>query len=130
MNLPPDLYEESTERKTHRRFKVRKGVYAALNDGSYKLGQIQDISQGGFAFKYIADDKKTGGSFTVDIFANDHIFFLKNIPFRAISDIHEDYEIPFGSTSFRQCGGQFSELTPSQMSQLDYFIENYTTPED
>ena len=124
--------KEIMERRRYHRFQVQEGVYVALNDGSFKIGQIQNISKGGLAFTYVANEKNAEGSFTVDIFAVEYVFNLKNIPFKTTSDFYQDVEIPFSTTSLRQlrqCGGQFDELTQIQMSQLDYFINDKTISE-
>ncbi len=118
--------KEIMERRKHRRFQTQGGTYAALNNGSIKIGQIQNISKGGLAFRYVANREQVERSYKVDIFATDNAFYLKNIPFKSISDVYIDFEIPFSTTSLRQCGGQFGELTRIQVSQLDYFIESYT----
>ena len=51
-----------SERRAHRRFKVQKGAYAALRNGSLKIGQIQNISKCGLAFRYLANGKQAEGS--------------------------------------------------------------------
>jgi hypothetical protein len=126
MNSPPNRNGEFMERRIHPRFRVQKGAYAAINDGFYKIGQIQNISKSGLAFKYMERGEKVEGTYRVDIFSSDNDFFLKNIPFRTISDFFEETENPFITVSIRQCGGKFGELTPGQRSQINYFIENYT----
>ncbi len=118
--------KEIMERRKHSRLQTQERVYAALNNGSIQIGQIQNISKGGLAFRYVANREQVEGSYKVDIFATDNAFYLKNIPFKSISDVYIDFEIPFSTTSLRQCGGQFVELTRIQVSQLDYFIESYT----
>ncbi len=117
------------ERRKHRRFQVQGGAYAALYNGSLKIGQIQNISKGGFAFRYIGNGEQAEGSYKVDIFAINNDIFLKDLPFKTISDVYIDFEIPFSTTTLWQCGGQFGEITQSQMFQLDYFIKDYTTSE-
>ena len=117
------------ERRKHRRFQVQEGAYAALFNGSLMIGQIQNISKDGFALRYISYGEQAEGSSEVDIFASKDDFYLKNLPFKTISDVYIDFETPFSTTSSRQCGGQFSEITQSQMFQLEYFIKYYTISE-
>lgn len=121
--------KEIMERRNHPRFQVQEGAYAALNNGSSQIGQIQNISNGGLALRYVAIGEQAEGSYTVDIFVTNNDFFLTNIPFEIISDVYIDFEIPFSTTSLKQCGGQFGELTQSQRVQLDYFIKGYTLSE-
>ena len=129
MNFPPDRNGKLTERRKHRRFRLRKGAYAAINNGSLKIGQIQNISKSGLAFRYVANGEQTEESYKVDIFVADNDFYLTNIPFKTTSDVFIDFEIPFSTISLKQCGGQFGELTKRQMSQIGYFIESYTISE-
>lgn len=118
-----------SERRTYRRFKAQEGAFATLNNGSLKIGQIQNISKDGLAFKYFANGKQAEGSFKSYIFLTYNDFFLQNLPFKIISDVHIDFKIPSSTLSKRQCGGQFGELTHSQMFQLDSFIKDYTMSE-
>ena len=118
--------KEIMERRKHRRFQAQGGAYAALNNGSLKIGQIHNISKGGLAFRYIANGEPAEGPYKVDIFVTDNDFYLKKIPFKTVSDATLDAEIPFSTIILRQCRGHFGELTPTQMSKLDYFINGYT----
>jgi hypothetical protein len=117
------------ERRKHRRFQVQDGAYAALYNGSLKIGQIQNISKDGFALRYISYGEQAEGSSEVDIFASNNDFYLKNLPFKTISDVYIDFENPFSTTTLWQCGGQFGEITQSQMFQVYYFIQDYTISE-
>lgn len=114
------------ERRMHPRFLVQQGAYAAIKDGFYKIGQVQNVSNGGLAFKYLEKGEKVEGSYKVDLFVSDNDFYLKNIPFHTVSDFFEDTENPFITVAIRHCGGKFGELTPGQRSQINFFIENYT----
>ena len=42
--------KEIMERRKHKRFMFQTGVYVALKDIYYKLGQLINISKGGIAF--------------------------------------------------------------------------------
>ena len=121
--------KEIQNRRNHPRFRVQEGAYAVLNNGAFKIGQIQNISKGGLALRYLAMGEKAEESYQVDIFVKDNDFFLTKIPFKTISDVDVNFEIPFSTTSMRQCGGQFGELTQRQAVQLDYFINSYTLSE-
>ena len=83
------------ERRMHPRFRVQEKAYAVINDGFYKIGQIQNISKSGLAFKYMEKGEKVEGTYRVDIIVSDSDFFLRNITFRTISYIFEDTENPF-----------------------------------
>jgi len=121
--------EKIVERREHKRFPVREGVYALIKDNSSKLGQIKNVSRGGLAFSYIVNEEQMHESFKVDIFISGQGFCLKNIPSKKISDFHIDNKFPFSTFAVRQVGIQFNELNHSQLSRLDNFIRDHTTGE-
>ena len=124
------------ERRKHKRFKVnngvyvtlkvKNGIYVTLKDLYYIIGQLIDISKGGGAFLYIANGEKIKGRFNIDLFSGTDAIYLRNMPFKTISDFRKNNEQPITYGKVRRCGGQFDNLTPTQKSQLDYFIKNYT----
>ena len=119
--------KEIAERRKHKRFKVQNRVYVTLKDNNYyKLGQLINISKGGFAFLYIANGEHVSGLLKVDLFSETNAFYLKDMPFEIISDFSHDNEPPFIHGKIGRCGGQFDKLTQSQKFQLDYFIKSYT----
>jgi len=117
------------ERRKHKRFKVQNGAFAVLGappwPHSTKVGQIIDMSMGGLAFSYIAEQEPSNGSFELGIFLADNSFHLRKIAFETISDL-ETNGVPCSSITMRRSGVQFGELTPNQISQLKYFIRNHT----
>ena len=121
--------EKIVERRKYKRFLVQEGAYALLKNNSSKLGQIKNISRGGFAFSYIVDGEQMNESFKVDIFITDIGYCLKDVPSKKISEFQLDNKLPFSTFSIRQAGIQFNELNQSQLSQLDNFIRDYTTDE-
>ena len=116
------------ERRKHKRFSVSKGAFVALRPNYLKIGQVTDISTGGLAFTYMADEKPPNRSFELDIFLADQAFYLQGVPFRTISDFHSD-GIPFSSVRMRRTGVQFRELTPDQKAQLEKFIQDHSIGE-
>jgi hypothetical protein len=121
--------EKMDERRKYKRFLVQEGAYALLKNTSSKLGQIKNISRGGFAFSYIVDEEQMNELFKVDIFITETGYYLKDVPSKKISDFHVENKLPFSTFSIRQAGIQFRELNESQLSQLDNFIRDYTTGE-
>lgn len=121
--------EKIAERRKHKRFLVQEGVYALLKNNSSKLGQIENISRGGFALSYIVDGEQLHEAFKVDIFISKIGYCLKDVPSKKISDLHIDNKLPFSTFSIRQARIQFNELNHSQLSQLDNFMRDYTTGE-
>jgi hypothetical protein len=121
--------KKRVEQRKQNRFRVREGAFAVLGDDISKLGQIIDICMGGLAFRYVAMGTPTDGPFKLDIFLDEKGFYLGSLPFKIISDIEIDHEIPFSSITVRRHGVQFGKLTHKQMSQLNYFIRNHTVGE-
>ena len=119
--------KEIIERRSHERYKVQQGVYALLKNGASKLGQIINISAGGLAFMYINHEEQIGEPIEVDIFISGNGYFLKGIPCRKVSDIHIDNYVPFSTFEMRQLGVQFGAMNQGQATQLDAFIEKFTT---
>jgi hypothetical protein len=109
---------------------ARKGAFAALESDSVIMGQIINISKGGLSFRYVADGLNMNDTFQVDIFLEDNGFHLKKAPFKPVFDFHLKNRVPYSTIVINQCGGEFGELTHTQMLQLDYFIGNYTLSED
>ena len=120
---------ELVDKRRHKRFLAPEGTYAALKSDSVIMGQIINIGKGGLAFRYVANGMQINGTFHVDIFLKGNCFYLKKVPFKPVTDFYfEDY-VPFSTIKVKQCGGQFGKLAKSQMSRLDYFIQNYTFKE-
>ncbi|MBU0986772.1 MAG: hypothetical protein KKH68_05910 [Proteobacteria bacterium] len=116
--------KERVERRQHKRFEVRKGIFAAVTSGLNKLGPIRDISKGGLAFRYVNGAEQLSGCFDLDIFSKEIGFQVKKVPFEIVSDFGIDEDVPFSTIKTRQCGGRFGHLADSQLSQLDLFIRN------
>ena len=114
------------ERRKHKRFQVEDGAFAVLTPHFAKVGQIIDMSMGGLAFSYIAEQEPSNGSFELDIFLTDHSFYLEKVPVKTISDFEIANEVAYSFTTTRRCGVEFGDLTLNQISQLEYFIRNHT----
>ena len=121
--------KEMVERRKHKRFKVQKGVFAAFRPPSTTIGQIIDISRRGLAFRYIDGEEPSNESSELDILIADNTFHVDKVPFETISDFEIGNEFPFSSMTLKRRGVQFGEMTHSQISQLDYFMQHYTIAE-
>ena len=55
--------------------------------------------------------------------------FLKQADRQTISDFQIANDVPFSSITMKRCGVQFRDLTPHQVSQLEYFIRTYNAGE-
>ena len=117
----------SFERRKNKRFKAAQGAYAVLGPETSKLGQIKDISMGGLAFKYLADEARSHGAGELDIIIRQNCFCVKNIPIQTVSDFELAKENAFSTVRLRQQGVQFADLTPDQASQLEFILKHHTS---
>jgi len=119
------MYTENIpERRKHQRFKVREGLFAAL-EPSNAVGEITDISEGGLTVQYALYDRFSEVPSEVTIVSSTDPFHLKELSCRTVSDFCLK-EVPFSSILVRRFGLQFKDLTKEHKSQLDYCLKNYT----
>ena len=120
------MAKKMVERRKHRRFSISDGAFVALRPHYQRIGQVVDISMGGLAFTYMADQESPNQSFEADIFLAGRAFSWQGVPFKTISDC-ESHRNAFSSIKMRRSGLQFGELTPQQQVQLECFIQEHTT---
>jgi hypothetical protein len=118
---------DDIEKRKHKRFEAREGCFVVVWPDFSKQGQIIDISKGGLAFRYIADEEeKISDGAELDILLQDISFYLERVPFRTVYDIEIQNQSTFIPLKMRRMGVEFGELTPNQTALLDYFINNHT----
>jgi hypothetical protein len=117
------------DRRNQKRFKAVNGAFAAVRQKSNHLGQIKDISFGGLAFTYLANEGATNGARALDIFVTKHQLYIKDIPFQLVRDSQVERENPFSTVPVRQQSVQFGELSESQKSQLMHLMQYHTVGE-
>ena len=117
------------DRRKLPRYKAANGAYAAIRKSTNRLGQIKDISLGGLAFKYLANEGSTNGARALDIFVTKHNFYIKDIPIHFVRDTQLDKESPFSTVPVRQHGVQFGDLSEEQRSQLNHLLQHHTLGE-
>lgn len=117
------------ERRRKRRYRVRQGAFAALVNGTQRLGQIKDISLVGLSFRYIDHREKINSKGVLKILLAGSGLYMDNLPFQPVSDVEIDSELSFSSVRMRQMHIAFGDLSPRQLSQLDEFILNHTMGE-
>ena len=124
------------DQRNHERFRVQDSAFVVIRGpwpSTSKVGQIVNISMNGLGFRYIASyiasEVRPNQSPELDIVLSGSSFRLDKIPFESISDFQTANEAPLSSTTMRQSGVQFGQLTPYQISQLQYFVQNYTIGE-
>ena len=127
MHPAAEQYMNHFERRKNQRFKAAYGAYAVLGPESSKLGQIKDISMGGLAFKYLADEARSNGADELDIIIRQDGFYIKSIPIQTVSDFELARENALSTVPIRRQGVQFGELTSNQTSQLEFILKNHTS---
>jgi len=124
-----DPLKNGKDRRKQPRFKAVNGAYAAIRKSASRLGQIKDISIGGLAFKYLANEGSTNDALALDIFITKHNFYIKDIPIHLVRDTQLDVESPFSTVPIRQQGVQFGDLSEEQRSQLKQLLRDHTLGE-
>ena len=123
MNAP----EPKKDRRRHARYKVKKDAFAVIRTSDNKLGRIRDVSKGGLSFEYIMKGDPAEGPTELDIFTTDNDFYLKLLPVQVVLDSTLEPEHAFSSLEMRRLGVRFGDMTPTQMSKLDFFLQNLTS---
>jgi len=118
--------EKGIERRKVPRLRVHEGAYAAVRPQYHKVGQIIDISPNGLSFAYVDTSSNQDDSSELDIFLLNADYYLKRIPFEAITDFGMPPQSPFGSFVSRRRGVRFGRLSSSQLFRLKFFIDHYT----
>ena len=123
--------KEWTEQRKHKRFRAQYGAVAALDNMSdVRLGLITDISKGGLAFCYVdhgthlETEGREDSKLEISLTAKD--FYLDKLLCRLVLDCDIPAEESATLLPMKKCSVQFAELAPHQVSQLDYFLENFT----
>ena len=119
----------ASERRRHERFRVQRGIYAAVGPSFNQVGPLIDIGMGGLSFYYTAREKQPSG-LSLDIIFTDSSFRLDYIPFKSVSDSEmTDPEYP-GPASKRRTSVEFGELTPYQQLLLSHFVKTQLMGEE
>ncbi len=113
------------EQRKYKRFQVKDCAFAIPSAHRRKLWQILDISKGGLAFQYVANEERLYDSPDLDIAYSRASFYLEKMPFKVISDLELENDIRWSSLKLRRFGVQFGELTENQESLLEDFIQKY-----
>jgi hypothetical protein len=120
--------KEPFERRQEKRFRVKEGALVILKPADTGTGRIIDISMGGLTFEHLSSQRAPFEATELDILLTGSAFSLYDVPCRSIWNL-TIYEKPQASLYKTRYGVQFGELTPGQMSLLEYFIQNHTTGE-
>ena len=122
----PNANDSVSDRRSHTRFRVRKGALAFF--GAVP-GEITDISLSGMSVKYVPLDKENRPDLHVDFFVPDQDFFLADIPCHLVSDVEFPTDAPFMAVQVKRLGIKFGTLTPEQRHGLEKFFQHNALPE-
>jgi len=114
------------ERRKHKRLRVQDDVFVTLRPSDTGAGRLINISPAGLMFEYVTMNQPSIEATELEIFMTDNVFRLHEVPCQIVWDLPIYKNLTF-SLHMRRCGVQFGELTYSQISQLEYFIQNHTT---
>ena len=110
------------ERRFHSRFTAHKRALVAVTGDMTDLPcHLIDISEGGLAFRYLNNGSLPLHDSCIDIYLNEELK-VSRLPVTVVADrlIEGDF-IPK-----RRCCVCFSNLTPSQQTQIQSFIRSHT----
>ena len=116
-------------RRQYKRFWAAESVFVEFKIKPVKIGKVIDISKGGLCSRYIADDEDFKGSIQLKIYIAGNGFALDKVPIKIISVSEQFNQNAFSITKLKRCGVQFEHLTADQLSNLEYFLSNYTQGE-
>jgi len=136
------------ERRAHERFQVSRHAFALVRPAGSeplcianksmgeiaclvyrskpaKYGRINDLSEGGLSFRYIAGTEQSCQPFVLDILSADCGLYLKDFTFDIIHDLalFDHFSTPPLITKVLRV--QFTDLPSSRISELTHFIQNY-----
>lgn len=114
------------ERRKHARFIVKKDVVAVPASDDIRLGKIKDISKGGLALLYRADDEQTENSMKVDILSIVDGFYLRSLPVKTVLVTEAGINGLSDDLPKWRLGLQFEKLTYYQKLLLKFFLQKYT----
>jgi hypothetical protein len=120
------------DKREHPRYNTNIKAFASLGNGLNVMGSLRDICKRGSAIEYIdARIMLPKEMIYMDIFVSGAVFHLEHIECSIIynSLAQNPFQSPiFTSTiNTKRCGIFFEALSEKQSSQLDYFLEHYTT---
>jgi hypothetical protein len=118
-----------TERRIAKRFRAVDGALAALSPESGRVGQIQNISLNGVAFRYIADDSpeaNLNGTAKLQIMFAGKGIWLDGVSVKWIADVDIPTDSSFSGIPLRQTSLQFIALTEDQKTRLKEYIRQFT----
>jgi hypothetical protein len=120
------MMEDGTDKRRFRRLSPKEDAFALLKNHTSSVGQIINVSRGGLAFKYLADEIPADEGWELDVFLASQGFLWKGVPHRTILDIEMAPESPFSSVRMRRRAVAFQNLTDEHVSRLESLLDHCT----
>ena len=140
------------DRRQHRRYFVRKRIFAVVRSENHQLnridemskgeiafavfksnpprmGEIIEISRGGLSFSYIENEADLTAFDEMDILFVDEDFHLTQLPFKPVEDTAIKDSNRVRTLSMKRQTVKFKDLSACQKKQLEYVLKNFTTGE-
>ena len=109
------------QRRQHKRFKMEGGTIGIAKYQFIKMGQINDIGEGGLSFTYFdsgdSHDQIPDES-ELSISMDGKNFYIESVPFITKSD----FKVKPDFLEIRQRCVQFGSISPSQEIHLEYIL--------
>jgi hypothetical protein len=116
--------------RRYRRFAAREDAFAVLRNRVSEIGQLINVSKGGLAFKYMAEQALPADRYELDIFlAGRREFLWRGIPHRTILDIEMTPTVPFSMIRMRRRSIAFENLTEDHHMRLENLLELFRGPD-
>ena len=135
LSMIPPVNKRVSERRKHKRFRPPKSSFVWLAADNSAVAQIIDVSMGGLGIRYVGDVFPNESQ--LDMFSVEYNYNIRQVPFKTVFSsaifgktlLRSDNGVHPRARQMRRSGIQFGELTDEQMSQVEYFVENYTVGE-
>ncbi len=110
------------EKRAHQRFHVKRRTSFVLNPEWPSMGEVVDISYGGFAFNYESHDKWPAVEGNSSVIFGDHDSCMTDLPVQIVADFAVGNESAPTSSVARRCCVKFGKLNDEQKFLLECFI--------
>ena len=123
------MYDPKTagERRRTERYYLKGEASAFVDSNINLMGKIEDIGIGGLSFRYLQLTVEERKPDNINLILPKQNFSIERIPVKVVSDVEEMNRSCFSTVIMRRCGVSFNTLSDRQISQLNYFLENFTT---
>lgn len=124
------MKKKDEERRSHARLQIEKDAFAVVKPGDERrLVQIENISLGGLAFRYITSPEWENEVDFVDIMLLEEEVYLEHVPVKMVID--QDTAGIAGAPDtdgIRQRSVKFDRLSSEQKQWLEHFIRVSQSP--